>query len=217
MNVLVIAPHPDDEAIGCGGTIRLHIERGDRVVVVFLTSGELGGLKHLHHEEAWAIREREAEAAAEVLGVATLAFLRCPDYRLGDQVDEAASALQPVLEREAPATVYLPHVMESHPDHRAALPITRAALGGAGMPGPTLWTYEVWTPLSRYSRVQDVTSVMRCKLEAVRRHRSQVTQYRYDRAVLGLNRYRGVLAGRCRYAEVFDAASEGPGPCIDTC
>ena len=65
MNVLVVAPHPDDETIGCGGTLCLHQQRGDRVVVVFLTSGELG-LKHLPPQEAWTIREKEANAAARI-------------------------------------------------------------------------------------------------------------------------------------------------------
>ena len=63
MNIMVIAPHPDDESIGCGGTICLHTAKGDHVSVVFLTSGELG-LKHLPPEEAWKIREQEAAKAA---------------------------------------------------------------------------------------------------------------------------------------------------------
>jgi len=45
MKVLIIAPHPDDESIGCGGTLCLHARRGDPMAVVYLTSGELG-LKH---------------------------------------------------------------------------------------------------------------------------------------------------------------------------
>src|SRR5262252_5885989 len=49
-NILVIAPHPDDECIGCGGAICLHAAKGDRVVIVFITSGEKG-LKNLDHKK----------------------------------------------------------------------------------------------------------------------------------------------------------------------
>ena len=67
MKVLIIAPHPDDESIGCGGTLCLHGGRGDSMAAVYLTSGELG-LKHLPREQARLTREREAEKAARMLG-----------------------------------------------------------------------------------------------------------------------------------------------------
>jgi len=205
MNVMIIAPHPDDEAIGCGGTICLHAERGDRIVVAFLTSGELG-LKHLPREHAWKIREQEAEMAATVLGVAALSFLRLPDWHVGDGVEEAAASVAPFLAREAPNTIYLPHPQEWHPDHRACLPLVRRALESNDAPIPTLLTYEVWTPLTQYDDGEDITRVMRRKLKAVRCYRSQIERFRYDRAVRGLNQYRGALAWRCRYAEVFQHA-----------
>jgi N-acetylglucosamine malate deacetylase 1 len=208
MNVLVIAPHPDDESIGCGGTICLHTARGDHVAAVFLTSGELG-LKNLPCEEARRIREREAEAAADVLGLATLEFLRLPDWYVGDNVPEAAVALTVVLQREAPQRVYLPHEAEWHPDHKASMPVVRNALRGSAIPAPSLLTYEVWTPLAEYDDGQDITLVMRRKLQAVRCHRSQVAQLRYDRGVLGLNRFRGAIAWGCRFAEVFRWADLG--------
>jgi LmbE family N-acetylglucosaminyl deacetylase len=63
--------------------------------------------------------------------------------------------------------------------------------------------YEVWTPLAEYDQVEDISPVMRRKLRALRCHRSQLGHFRYDRAVRGLNQYRGALAARCRYAEVF--------------
>jgi LmbE family N-acetylglucosaminyl deacetylase len=204
-NILVIAPHPDDESIGCGGTLCRHTARGDRVAAVFLTSGELG-LEHLPREEAWRVREGEAEAAAEVLGLADLTFLRRPDWfvgELGGGVDEVAALLRPILAREAPQSIYLPHDREWHPDHRAALAVVRAACRDSGIPAPDLLTYEVWTPLSEYDQVKDITSVMARKLRAVRCYRSQLAGFHYDRAVRGLNQYRGALAAQCRYAEVF--------------
>ena len=205
MNVVVIAPHPDDESIGCGGTICLHHSRGDRVVAVYLSSGE-EGLKTLSRDEAVRIREREAEAAAQVLGIAHLTFLRYPDLRVQDVIADVAVDVRRVLERESPALIYLPHEHESHPDHQAALPIVRAAVCPMDDAELTLLTYEVWTPLPDFYHVENITPVMSRKLEAIRCHRSQVEQLAYDRAALGLSLYRGVVAGACRYAEIFQTS-----------
>jgi len=106
MNVLVIAPHPDDESIGCGGAICLHADQGHRVATVFLTSGECG-LPELSKEEAWRVREREAERATEILGVASIEFLRRPDQYLQENTIDAACALKPILQREKPEVLYL--------------------------------------------------------------------------------------------------------------
>ena len=84
MNVLVVVPHPDDESIGCGGTICLHAARGDRVAAVFLTSGELG-LRKLPQEKAWRVREREAEKAAEI----------AHDLAVGEQVKRVLAVPRP--------------------------------------------------------------------------------------------------------------------------
>lgn len=165
MNILVLAPHPDDESLGCGGTLCRHAAKGDRVVAVFLTSGELG-LKHLPREQAWAIREREANAAARILGLAAVEFLRQPDWSVGEHVAETARALRPLLEREVPRLIYLPHPNEWHPDHRASLPVLRAALRRRRIPAPELRGYEIWTPLAEYDHVEDITAVMPRKLRA---------------------------------------------------
>ena len=210
MNVLVIAPHPDDESIGCGGTLCLHVARGDRVACAFLTSGELG-LKHLPRDEAWRIREAEAERAAAVLGLARLDFLRQPDWTLGDAIEPAAAALAAVIGRETPGLLYLPHDRDAHPDHAAAVAITREALrrvGAAG--GIESFGYEVWTPLQECDRVEDVTSFMARKLRAVRCYASQMTAHRYDRAARGLNAYRGAINGQARYAEAFQQLGNAP-------
>src|SRR5918995_4794712 len=132
MNVLVLAPHPDDEAIGCGGAVCRHTVRGDRVSVVFLTSGELG-LKHLPREEAWRVRETEAAEAASILGIANLSFLRQPDWLLNENVAEAGLALEPVLLQQEPEVIYLPHEGESHPDHATSMSVVRAALRGTSL------------------------------------------------------------------------------------
>jgi LmbE family N-acetylglucosaminyl deacetylase len=100
--------------------------------------------------------------------------------------------------------IYLPHPAEWHPDHQAALPVVRAALRRTGLRAPILRGYEVWTPLTEHDHVENITSVMRHKLQAIRAHQSQLAgEFDYERAVIGLNQFRGALAGKCAYAEVF--------------
>ena len=204
MNILVVAPHPDDESIGCGGTIRLHADRGDRVAVAFLTSGERG-LQSLPREKAWRVREREAEKAAAILGVSSVTFLRQPDGHLMDHSEAVTDLLTRILKDEQPQLIYATHESDRHPDHRAAARIVSAASRASEIPSPALRRYEVLTFLGEYDRLEDISLVMAHKLKAVRAHRSQMRQFPYDRAVRGLNEYRGAIAEACRYAEVFDS------------
>lgn len=203
MNVVVIAPHPDDESIGCGGALCRHADAGDRVTVVFLTSGELG-LKQLAREAAWQIREAEAKAAGKILGIAEMHFLRQPDWMLGEVVHSAATAVAEVLTDTRPQLIYVPHSREWHPDHKAAVEILKQSLRMCDLSVPEIRGYEVWTPLSEYSVVVDLTAVMPRKLEAIRCHVSQLSDFDYAHAAQSLNAFRGVIAARVAFAEVFE-------------
>jgi LmbE family N-acetylglucosaminyl deacetylase len=202
--IMVVAPHPDDESIGCGGMMCLHEQRGEAVQVVFLTSGERG-IEGVASELAQSIREAEASKALAILGVERMDFLRLPDLGLWDAGTAAATRLGDVFKASPPRLIYLPHPQEAHPDHAATLPIVRAALAKAFAEGqlPELRAYEVWTPMEAFEWPEDISAVMARKLRAVRCYRSQLKNFQYDRAVRGLNQFRGCLAARCRYAEVF--------------
>jgi LmbE family N-acetylglucosaminyl deacetylase len=198
--VLVIGAHPDDEAVGCGGTLRRHVLDGDTVRALFLTSGEAGG----HGiEDAGAVREREALAAAEILGTAQPEFWREPDGRLRARAS-VVERLAEAIARYRPALVYAPHPGDDHPDHRAAARIVRLALRAAGS-GVPLRQFEIWTPLAQIDHVIDVSAQIEVKRAAIRAYRSQCDVMSFDEAFAGLARYRGEMHSwpGGAYAEVF--------------
>ena len=125
--VLVLAAHPDDEVLGCGGMIAAHAARGDSVKVLVLTDGG-----------AREQREAESRAAVSRLGTVEIAFSGLPDGRLGGE-----SQLVGLLERElaacAPELVYAPAPSELHSDHRALSRALLAAL--ASRPSTRLHLY----------------------------------------------------------------------------
>jgi LmbE family N-acetylglucosaminyl deacetylase len=208
-NVLVISPHPDDESVGCGGAIAHHVDKGDAVRVVFLSSGEAGGHGTSRSETA-ATREQEAANATTILGVGDVSF-----WRLADGGLRASRSLVDRLFRliadSGSDVVYTPYPKDAHPDHRAA---TRA-LGRAVSsipPGerPEVLCYEVWTPIERIDHIVDISPFIDTKMAAIRAHASQCGVLRFDDAFEGLARYRGEMHSwpGGDHAEVFQTLSE---------
>ena len=200
--VLVISPHPDDESIGCGGTLRKHVVEGDEIHVIFLTSGERGGHGR-STDRTLALRERESEAARRILGIGHIEFWREPDAGLRVR-PETVTRLAEKIRKWRPDVLYVPHPREMHADHRAAVRLVRAALRGVRR-RPIVWMYEVWTPLQRMDRIVDITPFVNVKRRAIRAYRSQCAVMSFDDAILGLNRYRGEMFcwPEGEYAEVF--------------
>ena len=67
----------------------------------------------------------------------------------------------------------------------------------------TVLCYEVWTPIQEVSYAEDITEFINLKIEALKHHKSQIEEIRYDEAVKGLNRYRGIMTGKGKYCECF--------------
>lgn len=213
MRVLVIAPHPDDDAIGCGGSIIHHARRGDSVHVVYMTSGEHGSPVYPPPELA-KIREAEAAKGAQILGAQQTTFLRQPDGSVGYSA-ELVDRFVTLVRTEKPDVLYLPHSNDGHKDHQQTFGIVTEAVGRAGgdsfpelggkaWPIQTILGYEVWTPLVSFQYVNNITDVIEIKLSALREHKSQLENVRYDEATRGLNRFRGAMTERGTYCECFE-------------
>jgi len=124
MNVLVIAPHPDDDVLGCGGVMARHADSGDAVHVAVVTRGD----PRLFPEEQVSQVRAELASAHRILGVAGREFLDFPAPRT-DTVGqhEIVERLRDVLRSVAPQTIYLPHRADCHADHRIVFSAALAA------------------------------------------------------------------------------------------
>jgi N-acetylglucosamine malate deacetylase 1 len=209
--VIVLAPHMDDEVLGCGGTMARHARAGADVQVVFLTDGRGGGgaMKApdgtaMAAQDVTSMRKAEARQAAQVLGVRALAFMDAEDSRLASD-SGAGTRLREILLRELPDIVYLPFFMEAHPDHRAANSVLSAATAGTSLQFQCRG-YEVWTPLFANSLVR-IDDVIEAKRQALRCYSSQLADTDYLHCIDGLNAYRAMSFGTriAKFAEAFHA------------
>jgi N-acetylglucosamine malate deacetylase 1 len=186
-NVLVVAPHMDDEVIACGGTLLLHAATGSRVRVVYLSDS--GGPVPSMRSTMRSIRRREAEVVARYVGFET-EMLEFVDGDLTGQERAVGRVLARTIDAFEPSVVFCPFFTDAHADHQAAAVATSIALDLSAWRGE-VWAYEVWTPIWPNVSV-DITAVSQKKREAITLYDSQMQDRDYAAAALGLNRYRGL-------------------------
>ena len=199
--VLVIAPHPDDEAVGCGGFLVHATRNGARVDLVLVTDGDRHPSGHPDATLA-ETRRRESERACRSLGIHRVHRWHLTDGSLApDQLP--GSKLDSLVRDLAIELVLVPHPQEAHADH-AAVAVMPSQLRRAD-DNLSVMTYEVWTPISRPQCVVDITSAWETKLAAIRTYASQCRRFNLETLAGGLGQYRAAWSRMqgWRYAECF--------------
>ena len=113
--VLVIAPHPDDETLACGGTIALHAQAGDSVTIAIVTDGGSSRAGWLSREAIVHARRLEAEKTTARLGTSELVLMALPEGQWRQQ--ELTDKLATLLEELRPHVIYCPSCVDFHPEH----------------------------------------------------------------------------------------------------
>ena len=216
-SVLVVAAHPDDEVLGCGGTMARHRKAGDRVTVLILADGvsSRGG-----EGTAGAIEQRQqwARRANDILGVTDLTQLSYPDNRM-DTVAllDVVQDIERVMERCCATVVYTHHSGDVNIDHTCTHNAVMAAC--RPQPGHTvqqLLFFETpssteWRPPGSVaafapSWFRDISDTLEAKLQAAAAYSSELREFPHPRslaAIEHLARWRGASAGLAA-AEAFE-------------
>lgn len=218
MKVLVIAPHPDDEIIGVGGTIAKRVKTGDEVYVCVVTKGELP----LFDPEFIERGRSECREADAKLGVKETIFLdlpavmleTVPRYVLNGKIAE-------VVQRINPEEVYIPHRGDMQIDHQMVVDATMVAVRPRGKNYPKrVYAYETlsetgWNIPNTMNEFiptvyEDITDVYDVKMDAMSTFKSQLAPFpaaRSIEAIEALAKFRGATVS-VETAEAFTLIRE---------
>jgi LmbE family N-acetylglucosaminyl deacetylase len=213
---LVLAPHPDDESLGCGGLIAACCARGTPPVVAVLTDGAMShpGSRAFPAARLAEIRAAETREAVAALGMPRdrLHFLGLPDGRAprdGAGLEQAAACVAALARAAGATTILATWEHDPHPDHVAAQAIARRA---AALAGARVVSYPVWgwaLPPRRRLPIDEVTGVridiarhLPAKRRAIAAHASQAGGVIHDDAE-GFRLPPALLDATCRPFEVY--------------
>lgn len=196
MNILVIAAHPDDEVLGCGGTMARLAAQGARVSVLIMANGltsrkDHGGpegerLLRLHHERA--------RTAGALLGAAEVVLAGYPDQRM-DTVPllEVTQRIEEEIARVRPEVVFTQHGGDLNQDHvivfRATLAATRPMAGRSvrsvyayEIASSTEWAFQQFEPRFTPQVFFDISAQLEAKIAALRVYESEVRPFPHPRS-----------------------------------
>lgn len=221
MNVLVIAPHPDDEILGCGGTIAKYVEQGDLVYVVIMTKGT----SPMFTPESIDKVRAECREADRLLGVKETIFLDFPAARMEEtQRFKINDALVKVIQEKKPEVVYIPHRGDMQLDHKQTVDAAMVAL----RPGykhlvskiycyetlsETGWDIPNTTNEFIPNSYNDISDELDKKIEAMKLFTTQLAEYpnaRSIEAIRALAVFRGTSMNM-KAAEAFMVVRELSG------
>lgn len=212
MNILVLAAHPDDEVLGCGGTIARLSSEGHKVTIAILGQGAASRFPKDSTEalsEISALRERSREAA-RILGVAEALHYDLPDNRF-DSVNllDVVKLIEGIGRRTNPDEVYTQHGGDLNVDHQITFRATMTAF--RPLPGArvrALYSYEVassteWSfgnspPAFIPDTFVDISEFLDKKLEALTAYREELRSPPHPRSIEGVSaqaRDRGARVG----------------------
>jgi LmbE family N-acetylglucosaminyl deacetylase len=198
--VLVIAPHADDEVLGCGGAIQYLRADGGRVFVHIVANRVVG-----HREDPAYIdgTKRAAEAAAKLLGIEQVFYGDLPDERLDAPLIDVIVAVEKVVTTVVPDIVFVPSSGDSDQDHRAVASACRVACRGID----TVLAYEVPGPSRGFlpNYYVDIGRYLQMKIQAMKCYAEEMRPYPHPRSERGLEyhaRFRGMEAA-VEHAEAF--------------
>lgn len=215
-SVLVIAAHPDDEVIGAGGTIAAHAAAGDSVYVAILTEG--ASVQFPGDVGKMALKKRQAEEVAEMLGARELFTADFPDQRLDVTPQlEVNRFVEAIARKVSPNIIYTHHFAELNADHRVAFEAAAVAARPFSLPSfERLLCYTVDTlthaghPAPRFNYYSDIAETLELKLRAMRVYETEVRDYPHPRSLEAL-RFAAQSAGArvgLRAAEAFESVLE---------
>lgn len=210
MCVLVVAAHPDDEVLGCGGTIARHAASGDPVHLLFMADGIGSRDTLITDNEGVARREKACQVAADALGVTSVTHVGFADNAMDNlPLLEVIKQVELVVDRIKPTTVYTHHASDLNVDHR----LTHEAVMTACRPQPgesvrQIYTFEVlssteWQSPSQQNafvpnRFVDTSAYQSEKRRALEAYEEEMRSFPHARsyeAVEALSRYRGASVG----------------------
>jgi len=207
-NVLVLAAHPDDEILGCGGVMALHALKGDSVKVIFLADGE-GSRDANVSANKIKTRQHQALKAMSLLNISDIHFLELPDNRLdGLMLLDVIQKVEVLLANYATDILYTHHDGDLNVDHRiayqTALTIFRPTPGASlkkfysfEVLSSTAWGCNIGTHFIPNTFV-DISSVIEAKLSAMKYYTDELKVHPHARSVESIEilaKYRGSSVG----------------------
>mgnify|MGYP005659101447 FL=1 len=210
-NIVVFAAHPDDEALGCSGTLSRHVDDGDNVFIVFMADGETS--RHTNKVEL-SDRKDSAYRSCEIIGCHKPEFIDYPDNRM-DTVEflDIVKKVEYFINKYKPLIVYTHYQNDLNIDHQ----ITYRATMTACRPQPSfcvkeIYSFEVlssteWSLESVFNpkKFVDISNTLSRKLDALDEYASEMRSFPHTRskdAVLALAKLRGSSVG-VKSAEAF--------------